>query len=746
VNLDRKLLGLVSAALVCACSGSPPVTSNGNVGVAADVGSLKNDGTPATVTAFVTNASGVAASGTVTFSASTGNINGSGTTSATVALDAQGHASVTYSCDFISDAAHCGAQTVLITATWSGVSNGTHIALTGSTSPAGGGGGGGGGATTPVATKIDTGTMNPSFLVTSDAVNVAQNLLGTAAVTFIVKDQNNAPLSGTTVTFSELAAENLVTFTPATAVSNGAGVVTVNVSSKTTRGTAHVIASFPGASATFPVPIVGGPTSIVTVSAVPSLLGLQGSGIQETGLMTFLVTDSAGAPVPGISVTFSQAQPALTTLGHSSGITAADGTVAADYSAGPRAGITSIRATVDATLASTSHAVAVRGAKPSASGFYFRCSKLNLPVYTTTLEYETTTCTVRLSDRYGNRVGIATPVAFASEAGSISAVATTKPFDFNSPADPDEGSVTVTFSSDMGNGFSPVETTPFIADPAQFPKARGAEPFNGAANPRDQLVTIIAMVRGEEAFVDANLNGQYDAGELFVDQGDPFIDANDDNVYDPETEPRFCGGASCASYHGPNGVWDSDETIWAPAWIAFTGAPNVFVDPWFPVSCLDYSDNDAGNPVAASTLVAFTDGYGNTPAAGTTYAAALVGSTDGVTLLTLGAFAELESTGAADISWEKVSANNPTLPCTLANTVNGACVMKTELGTWDDGYRLQLSVANGNKTPAAAVPGHACGGTATAGTFSKPFTVQIDAIGPHVDSHGYAGGFFGTAP
>src|SRR5206468_13126203 len=118
--------------------------------------------------------------------------------------------------DFISDAAHCGAQTVLITATWSGVSNGTHIALTGSTSPAGGGGGGGGGATTPVATKIDTGTMNPSFLVTSDAVNAGQNLLGTAAVTFIVKDQNNAPLSGTTVTFSELAAENLVTFAPAT--------------------------------------------------------------------------------------------------------------------------------------------------------------------------------------------------------------------------------------------------------------------------------------------------------------------------------------------------------------------------------------------------------------------------------------------------------------------------------------------------------------------------------------------------
>src|SRR5205085_9714756 len=122
---------------------------------------------------------------------------------------------------------------------------------------------------------------------------------------------------------------------------------------------------------------------------------------------------------------------------------------------------------------------------------------------------------------YGNRVGIATPVYFAAEAGAISASATTKPFDFNNPTDTGEGTVTVTFSSDMAGGFGPVETTPFAADATQFPVPRLAEPFQGSANPRDQLVTIIAMVRGEEAFVDANLNGQYDSGELFVDEGDP---------------------------------------------------------------------------------------------------------------------------------------------------------------------------------------------------------------------------------
>src|SRR5437870_13540582 len=99
---------------------------------------------------------------------------------------------------------------------------------------------------------------------------------------------------------------------------------------------------------------------------------------------------------------------------------------------------------------------------------------------------------MRLSDRYGNRVGIATPVNFAAEAGAISANAVTKPFDFATPADPDEGSVTVTFSSDMGRGFGPVETSPIAGEPSA-----------GTATPRDQFVTIIALVRGEAAFVDA---------------------------------------------------------------------------------------------------------------------------------------------------------------------------------------------------------------------------------------------------
>jgi hypothetical protein len=43
--------------------------------------------------------------------------------------------------------------------------------------------------------------------------------------------------------------------------------------------------------------------------------------------------------------------------------------------------------------------------------------------------------------------------------------------------------------------------------------------------------TILAYAIGEESFVDANGNGQYDEGESFVDMPEAFIDHNEDGVF-----------------------------------------------------------------------------------------------------------------------------------------------------------------------------------------------------------------------
>jgi hypothetical protein len=643
VKLDRKLLVLAAAASICACNGTTSGSSAGNMVVTSDVASLNNDGSLAHITVTVVDGQGHPATGSVTVSASGGNLDGSGTSSVNKTLDAAGKTTLTYACDFTLDTTHCGAGNITVTAVWSSVANGTRVTLIGPSAPP----------------PSDGGSPPPPV---------------------------------------------------------DAG------------------------------PIVGGPAgpaAAVSESAMfPDVLGIQGSGIQEYGVMSFLVTDSAGRPVANAAVNFSQRQPNLVTLGRTLGVTGNDGKVIVDYTSGPNVGISAIIATVPATGATGSHPIAVRGAKPSASGFYFRCNQTNLPVYTTTPQYETVTCTVRLSDRYGNRVGIATPVNFAAEAGSISASATTKAFDFNNPTDPDEGSVTVTFSSDMGIGFAPVETTPFAADPTQFPKPRGAEPFNGSLNPRDQLVTIIAMVAGEEAFVDANLDGQYNAGELFVDQGDPFIDANDNNTYDAATEPRFCGGSSCSTYHGPNGVWDANTVIWAPTWVVFTAAPFPQATPFVPTNCIDYLDNNGPNPFSATTTVGFLDRWLNVGPAGTTYSGDFVGGPQGLTVTVLGGFDEMDNHGSMDVSWEKVSAANPTQPCTVASTVNGACVMQTELGAWDNGLRLGLQVNNSNKVPTTASPGHACGAQ-TPGTNKGTFTLKVSASGPHVTTNGNVSASYG---
>src|SRR5216684_3289789 len=188
----------------------------------------------------------------------------------------------------------------------------------------------------------------------------------------------------------------------------------------------------PGGGGTPPPPVgtpPGPPTNIAVTASNPPVLGLKGSGIQERGTIAYLVTDSLGVPAPGITVNFALQAPTLgITLLKTSAVSDLNGVVTEGYTSGAEVGVTAITATIPTTGAFVLQPVAVRGAKPSANGFYFRCANASLPVYTTVMEYEKTACTVRLTDRFGNRVGIPTVVNFATEAGAIAASVTTKGF------------------------------------------------------------------------------------------------------------------------------------------------------------------------------------------------------------------------------------------------------------------------------------------------------------------------------
>jgi len=141
----------------------------------------------------------------------------------------------------------------------------------------------------------------------------------------------------------------------------------------------------------------------------------------------------------------------------------------------------------------------------------------------------------------------------------------------------------------------------------------------GLPNPGDGLSRLIAVVRGEEAFIDANGNGVYDLGEPFTDApSEPFIDANDNGQWDPGEFYVDTNGNGV--FDGPNGVWDgpscpaagciSSPTIWISMNILFTGNPTI---------C---SLSPQGFTVAKGATQSFTfsmsDQNGNTPIAGTT--------------------------------------------------------------------------------------------------------------------------------
>jgi hypothetical protein len=638
----KNALPLALLALLYACNTSTAAnTPIPSVAIVADVSTIANDGSLANVTATCRDAAGNAGTGSIIFTAPYGNVNGTGTVTATATLNASGIAKVSYACNAATDS-RCISGKVVVTATWGVAANYQSLTLSGP-----------GGAT-------DGGTPPPADGGTS-----------------------------------------------------GDGGI--------------------------PPHVLGPPASIIFVSATPYVLGLRGSGIQEQGLMSFLVVDSYGAPVPSTLVNFTQAQPALVTLGHTSGTTDTTGTVWVDYAASGEVGTSLITATVGGTTIATSHVVAVRGAKPSAAGFYFRCAVANIPIYTITTGLITTTCTVRLSDRYGNRVGVATPVQFASEAGAITASAMTKPFDYKNPTDPDEGSVSVTFTADVANGFTPADVAPLAAAPAQYPIPRlAAEPSRTVGtfvyNPRDQLVTIIAMVRGEEAFVDANHNGVYDLGELFVDQGDPYVDANDNNVYDALTEQRFCGGATCATYNGPNGIWDADRTIWAPTWVVFTGVPfaQASSTPPMPGSlCLDYSNNSVGNASIMSFSFAVVDRWLNTGALGTSYTASVTGAHPPA-LSTSGNFNELDAWGSMgllhlDFDWVRLAASDFTKACGDP-TVAPICIQRLVFGDFDTGGRIGTTLSNAALLPKGGTTGNGCAPPApSAGTQTAPFSLFVTA-------------------
>lgn len=90
-------------------------------------------------------------------------------------------------------------------------------------------------------------------------------------------------------------------------------------------------------------------------------------------------------------------------------------------------------------------------------------------------------------------------------------------------------------------------------------------------NPRDNLVSMIAITSGEEGFTDFNNNGVCDGQEPFDDLTEPFVDANDSGTY--EEGERFIDVNGNRVWDGKNGKWDANTLIWKQERLLWTGVP-----------------------------------------------------------------------------------------------------------------------------------------------------------------------------
>ncbi|HYD51795.1 MAG TPA: Ig-like domain-containing protein, partial [Gemmatimonadaceae bacterium] len=434
------------------------------------------------------------------------------------------------------------------------------------------------------------------------ADGVAQTTV-TATVT-----SNGTPASGVSVEFTtDLGDFGAGAGTSVSRTTGADGKASVTFRASAADGTATVHATLTASSAVTQSAVIVMPAlgSIQLGSLLYPVMGVRHSGWNEQNQISVVVLDANQQPYPdGLAVRFQhqrlngstistpwaadvpgsceQANGCLAYMGQIASPTNAPdttGKATVSLQSGTSSGLVSVEATVTAggvTRGMTIPNIALVGAKASGARMSIDCTPRNLPALMShdcvNSFYDGSSspfhCTAFFADRFGNVLGRSVLVTFASEAGAAGQPVSTVSYDPSKGTDQTsrlgfaENSVAVT-------GFPlPDDVSALPAEPsATYTNACGARTHN----PRDGLVSVIAMASGEEGFVDQNGNGSRDSSEPFIDQGEPFVDANDDGIW--QAGEYFVDLNGNQTRDAPNGAWDSSTTIWAETRVLYSGVP-----------------------------------------------------------------------------------------------------------------------------------------------------------------------------
>ena len=275
------------------------------------------------------------------------------------------------------------------------------------------------------------------------------------------------------------------------------------------------------------------------VSVLPqniSLKGTGGAGRQESSVVTFKVLDRNGNAVSGHIVDFSLDTTAGgLSLNPVQATSAADGTASTTVASGTVN--TPIRVTArlrGTSLATQSDQLVVSTGVAEQNSFTLSSSMFN----TEGVNFAGCTApvgaviTARLGDHFHNPVPDGTAVSFTAEGGTI-----------------DASCLTGLESTTLTDGT--------VITQKGVPGACTVRFCPGNPRPSDGRVTILAYALGEESFVDANGNNVFDAGENYVDLGEPF--RNDRALTTSEADAGTATRASGEPYIDSNGSgsWDA---------------------------------------------------------------------------------------------------------------------------------------------------------------------------------------------
>lgn len=357
-----------------------------------------------------------------------------------------------------------------------------------------------------------------------------------------------------------------------------------------------------------------GPATMSFVSVTPPQ-----PRIGDVVTVTFVLTDDRGLPLAGQDVNFKlqsdnpgvDLSPKVFTSLKGSGIATTQLQV--------KSRVTSVIVVATAGGKTVySPPISVAGSVPNGKQFTFQCGAIAgdasggrhaIGAYDATrglIAGEKIQCTAHTGDRNGDGIPDAL-VSFMTEAGTIgpTEVSLTNVVgnatilyktSYPLPSDVDPARFVWTPQNDTthtGDYVAPTWMEPFmwIANPLQFPRptsATGQEPSrfdplrkkpDGTQyrnNPRDGLVTMIAVTSGEEGFTDSNNNGVWDTNEPFDDLTEPFVDANDNGTWD--ADERFIDVNGNHLWDGKNSTWDSNTLIWTTEKLLWTGIPQAPYD------------------------------------------------------------------------------------------------------------------------------------------------------------------------